>query len=245
MEITNAKNAKTLSPSHMKQCILSESRFDFLKDLVKNIPDINNEDNIENTSTNNSNSSPTTPITGGSNSFETSLTASALLSTISSSTSKVPHHQTPSATAAIPHCSNQMKEIPNKTSTLLSPPPLVPHNSPYNTLSTSYSANFYTEQHPSTTTPSISSLTNPPVKPPTPSVIQYNTTIVGASSSIVNSNNGPPPQPIFHIAIKNPDDTKSSSDIPPLIPIMQHSDINLYNFSSNNDNLCTDDDYDN
>ncbi|XP_015189548.1 PREDICTED: DNA polymerase epsilon subunit C isoform X2 [Polistes dominula] len=40
MQITSAKNAKTLSPSHMKQCILSESRFDFLKDLVKGIPDV-------------------------------------------------------------------------------------------------------------------------------------------------------------------------------------------------------------
>ncbi|XP_055593768.1 nuclear pore complex protein DDB_G0274915 [Uranotaenia lowii] len=40
LRITNARNAKTLSPSHMKQCIFSESRFDFLRDLVKNIPDI-------------------------------------------------------------------------------------------------------------------------------------------------------------------------------------------------------------
>ncbi|KAK0173679.1 hypothetical protein PV328_006838 [Microctonus aethiopoides] len=44
MEITNAKNAKTLSPSHMKQCILSENRFDFLKDLVKSIPDVSGAD---------------------------------------------------------------------------------------------------------------------------------------------------------------------------------------------------------
>ncbi|XP_076640914.1 uncharacterized protein LOC143365154 isoform X1 [Halictus rubicundus] len=44
MQITNAKNAKTLSPSHMKQCILSESRFDFLKDLVKSLPDISGPD---------------------------------------------------------------------------------------------------------------------------------------------------------------------------------------------------------
>uniref|UniRef100_A0AAG5DID0 Transcription factor CBF/NF-Y/archaeal histone domain-containing protein n=1 Tax=Anopheles atroparvus TaxID=41427 RepID=A0AAG5DID0_ANOAO len=45
LKITNARNAKTLSPSHMKQCIISESRFDFLRDLVKNIPDIGiNED---------------------------------------------------------------------------------------------------------------------------------------------------------------------------------------------------------
>ncbi|XP_021927340.1 uncharacterized protein LOC110833501 isoform X2 [Zootermopsis nevadensis] len=40
MEITSTKNAKTLSPSHMKQCILSESRFDFLKDLVIMLPDV-------------------------------------------------------------------------------------------------------------------------------------------------------------------------------------------------------------
>ncbi|XP_011304809.1 nuclear transcription factor Y subunit C-7 [Fopius arisanus] len=44
MQITNAKNAKTLSPSHMKQCILSESRFDFLKDLVKCLPDVSGAD---------------------------------------------------------------------------------------------------------------------------------------------------------------------------------------------------------
>ncbi|KAJ8708071.1 hypothetical protein PYW08_010437 [Mythimna loreyi] len=35
-----ARNAKTLSPSHVKQCILAESKFDFLRDLVKNIPDV-------------------------------------------------------------------------------------------------------------------------------------------------------------------------------------------------------------
>ncbi|XP_012285295.1 uncharacterized protein LOC105702364 isoform X2 [Orussus abietinus] len=44
MQVTSAKNAKTLSPSHMKQCILSESRFDFLKDLVKGFPDITGPD---------------------------------------------------------------------------------------------------------------------------------------------------------------------------------------------------------
>lgn len=60
--ITSSRNAKTLSPSHLKQCkypkrrevlpwshnqlhpfilgIMSESRFDFLKDLVKTVPDI-------------------------------------------------------------------------------------------------------------------------------------------------------------------------------------------------------------
>lgn len=41
VRITNARNAKTLTPTHMKQCIMSENRFDFLRELVKNIPDIN------------------------------------------------------------------------------------------------------------------------------------------------------------------------------------------------------------
>lgn len=48
MQITQSRNAKTLTPSHMKQCILSESRFDFLKDLVKNIPDASIQEDNEN-----------------------------------------------------------------------------------------------------------------------------------------------------------------------------------------------------
>lgn len=47
LRITHGRNAKTLSPSHMKQCIMSESRFDFLRELVKNVPDINvNEEQL-------------------------------------------------------------------------------------------------------------------------------------------------------------------------------------------------------
>ncbi|CAG9116341.1 unnamed protein product [Plutella xylostella] len=40
MQVTLSRNAKTLSPAHVKQCILAEQRFDFLHDLVKNIPDV-------------------------------------------------------------------------------------------------------------------------------------------------------------------------------------------------------------
>ncbi|CRK92630.1 CLUMA_CG006164, isoform A [Clunio marinus] len=49
--ITSSRNAKTLSPSHLKQCIMSEQRFDFLKDLVKSVPDITMEDGSGSTST--------------------------------------------------------------------------------------------------------------------------------------------------------------------------------------------------
>lgn len=48
MYITQSRNAKTLTPSHMKQCILSENRFDFLKDLVKDIPDASIQEDIDN-----------------------------------------------------------------------------------------------------------------------------------------------------------------------------------------------------
>ncbi|GJQ77782.1 hypothetical protein Trydic_g16044 [Trypoxylus dichotomus] len=48
MQITQSRNAKTLTPSHMKQCILSENRFDFLKDLVKDIPDASVQEDNEN-----------------------------------------------------------------------------------------------------------------------------------------------------------------------------------------------------
>nr|CAG4645908.1 EOG090X0H1B [Lynceus sp. MCZ IZ 141354] len=40
LEITVSRNAKTLSPAHLKQCILSEARFDFLKEHVLSVPDV-------------------------------------------------------------------------------------------------------------------------------------------------------------------------------------------------------------
>ncbi|XP_031835285.2 negative cofactor 2 alpha isoform X1 [Nomia melanderi] len=68
MQITSAKNAKTLSPSHMKQCILSESRFDFLKDLVKSLPDISGPDDEV----------PTPPLTPAPITSTTSVSTSVL-----------------------------------------------------------------------------------------------------------------------------------------------------------------------
>ncbi|XP_059483752.1 dr1-associated corepressor [Neocloeon triangulifer] len=52
VQITTARNAKTLTPSHMKHCILSESRFDFLKEFVKTVPDlVGDTDDIPGSST--------------------------------------------------------------------------------------------------------------------------------------------------------------------------------------------------
>ncbi|XP_033636458.1 dr1-associated corepressor-like [Asterias rubens] len=40
LQQTQARSAKTMSTSHIKQCIESEGTFDFLKDLVENVPDM-------------------------------------------------------------------------------------------------------------------------------------------------------------------------------------------------------------
>ncbi|XP_050555859.1 uncharacterized protein LOC118276802 [Spodoptera frugiperda] len=65
MQVTMARNAKTLSPSHVKQCILAESKFDFLRDLVKNIPDVSAAEEKEMMSAESSpNSSRFTEMTG-------------------------------------------------------------------------------------------------------------------------------------------------------------------------------------
>merc|ERR1712018_1021534 len=39
-DITSQRGARTLTPSHLKMCIKSESRFDFLKELVSTVPEL-------------------------------------------------------------------------------------------------------------------------------------------------------------------------------------------------------------
>lgn len=39
-DVTTSRGARTLTPSHLKMCINSETRFDFLKDLVSTVPDL-------------------------------------------------------------------------------------------------------------------------------------------------------------------------------------------------------------
>nr|XP_060614183.1 dr1-associated corepressor [Anolis sagrei ordinatus] len=45
--VTQSRNAKTMTTSHLKQCIELEQQFDFLKDLVASVPDMqgDTEDN--------------------------------------------------------------------------------------------------------------------------------------------------------------------------------------------------------
>ncbi|XP_061461701.1 dr1-associated corepressor isoform X7 [Rhineura floridana] len=46
--VTQTRNAKTMTTSHLKQCIELEQQFDFLKDLVASVPDMQGdaEDNL-------------------------------------------------------------------------------------------------------------------------------------------------------------------------------------------------------
>ncbi|XP_066574909.1 dr1-associated corepressor [Amia ocellicauda] len=46
-QVTQSRNAKTMTTSHLKQCIELEQQFDFLKDLVAAVPDMqgDSEDN--------------------------------------------------------------------------------------------------------------------------------------------------------------------------------------------------------
>ncbi len=39
-EVTTKRGARTLTPSHLKYCIESEARFDFLRELVATVPDL-------------------------------------------------------------------------------------------------------------------------------------------------------------------------------------------------------------
>lgn len=43
-EITKARNAKTLTTSHLKACILADSHFQFLHELVSNVPDVQGDE---------------------------------------------------------------------------------------------------------------------------------------------------------------------------------------------------------
>jgi len=45
-EVTSRRGARTLTPSHLKYCINSESRFDFLKELVSGVPDLQGDMDI-------------------------------------------------------------------------------------------------------------------------------------------------------------------------------------------------------
>nr|XP_040233699.2 uncharacterized protein LOC120956361 [Anopheles coluzzii] len=97
LKITNARNAKTLSPSHMKQCIISESRFDFLRDLVKNIPDmgINEELSGSEAGYGNEGTSPASTSTSSSSASYSNGGAAAATASASASLIAGHHHHLP------------------------------------------------------------------------------------------------------------------------------------------------------
>ncbi|XP_061391422.1 dr1-associated corepressor homolog [Musca vetustissima] len=83
LKITNSRNSKTLSTSHMKQCIMSEQRFDFLRELVRNIPDISVAEEAANYIEDDNHSSPDEPYADSDTPYDLSMPST---STVRSST---------------------------------------------------------------------------------------------------------------------------------------------------------------
>ncbi|KAM7342996.1 negative cofactor 2 alpha isoform 1-T2 [Cochliomyia hominivorax] len=78
LKITNSRNAKTLSTSHMKQCIMSEQRFDFLRELVRNIPDISVAEEAANYNEEDNQSSPEEHYPDSDTPFDLSMPSTSL-----------------------------------------------------------------------------------------------------------------------------------------------------------------------
>lgn len=167
LRITNARNAKTLSPSHMKQCIMSETRFDFLKELVKNVPDIN-VDEMQTSADEHTATDLTMPYQ------KSSVPATSSCESSSGGTSKsirsIPPFNGNSSTATTTIRNGNRKSRPvTPTATATKPQPLLKTQSMDQSLLTSMSPtssyhtpNFYTEisEAPvmSPTTPSSNSV---------------------------------------------------------------------------------------
>ncbi|XP_037953149.1 uncharacterized protein LOC119683516 [Teleopsis dalmanni] len=91
LKITNSRNAKTLSTSHMKQCIMSEQRFDFLRELVKNIPDINIAEESANYNEDETHSSPEEAYPDSDTPFDLSMPSTSTQATRNSAANGITH----------------------------------------------------------------------------------------------------------------------------------------------------------
>ncbi|XP_037813982.1 dr1-associated corepressor homolog [Lucilia sericata] len=112
LKITNSRNAKTLSTSHMKQCIMSEQRFDFLRELVRNIPDISVAEEAANYQEEDNQSSPEEQYPDSDTPYDLSMPSTSLRAgrqqqqqqhTISNGHNGGGHHATQVHAAHQPH----------------------------------------------------------------------------------------------------------------------------------------------
>ncbi|KAH8300228.1 hypothetical protein KR044_012011 [Drosophila immigrans] len=158
LRITTSRNAKTLSPSHMKQCIMSEQRFDFLKELVRNIPDISvaeeacnyNDDDVHSSEEQYPDSDtpydlslPSTSLRGlhnGNSNTNSTYVRSVSLNGVGLKRSHNPAPPTPSVimqTAALAQIQHQVKHLPAKFARSESTPAYPPRGRPPNNNSNS------------------------------------------------------------------------------------------------------------
>jgi len=105
--VTHARNAKTLTPSHLKQCIMAEQRFDFLKDVVSSIPDVQGDEDAAETPT------PRSAVSNSSFVFPASSTATSTAS--SSSAPQLPTSSgAPSSQSGEPTTPSYASELPDQ-----------------------------------------------------------------------------------------------------------------------------------
>jgi len=99
-DITTQRGARTLTPSHLKMCIKSEKRFDFLKELVSSVPELQGDHD-----------EPPTSAVGLDFTMST-LSAAAEKSATATSQDQIKNHTSNSASVKPPKLPRQLSTAP-------------------------------------------------------------------------------------------------------------------------------------
>ncbi|XP_013178608.1 PREDICTED: uncharacterized protein LOC106125798 [Papilio xuthus] len=208
MSVTMNRNAKTVSPSHFKQCILAESRFDFLRDLVKNIPDVSPADEKDMSAESSPNSSrfpdavqPTQRIARGDSSSSSSSDISQLAQHKDNlkrthSETEVTRQRNETVTSAESAIDLTKKEGPKQVRI----------------------ANFYQEtlvdEHPSVIT------INPTYSSPQPSTSSYANLTNVEENKVEVTVPKPKHKPMFYVDVKQNNIPKTPTPRTPVTPVL-------------------------
>jgi len=109
-DITSQRGARTLTPSHLKMCIKSEKRFDFLKELVSTVPDVQGDHDGDPAGAPGPGASQ-----GGAVGLD--LTMSTLTAANSSATASTNQEINPKNTSTLPASAQRPSKFPRQLST--------------------------------------------------------------------------------------------------------------------------------
>lgn len=110
-DITSQRGARTLTPSHLKMCIKSEKRFDFLKELVSTVPDVQGDHDGDPAGAPGSAPHPPGDAVG------LDLTMSTLSAANSSATASTNQEINPQNTSTLPASAQRPSKFPRQLST--------------------------------------------------------------------------------------------------------------------------------